>query len=99
MLAPFLAPIVASAFTWLLREVVLKFIILASIFSVVSFFVPFAISYIANFINTDYLNDAFYNVSPGVWWWLDTFNFNFGLPLIISAHISRFLIRRLPVIG
>jgi hypothetical protein len=33
------------------------------------------------------------------WYFLDLFAFSTGLPIIISAFLTRFLIRRLPVIG
>jgi hypothetical protein len=38
-------------------------------------------------------------LNAGVWWVLDLFNLSYGVPLLISAYVARFLIRRLPVIG
>lgn len=88
-------PVVA----WLLREVVVKFIVFAAVFALVDFLVPYVVGYIFPFIGVSNLNYAFDFVSPGVWFWLDFFNLAFGLPMIISAFVARFLIRRLPVIG
>ncbi len=88
-------PVVA----WLLREVVVKFLIFTSLFALVAFFVPYAAQVVVPLISTTNLNTAFGNLAPGVWWWLDAFNVWIGLPLIIVAFVSRFLIRRLPVIG
>lgn len=85
--------------SWLLREVVLKFAVLTSVFLLVAFFVPYAVSLLAPLIGVNGLSSAFGQVSPGVWFFLDFFNLGYGLPLVISAYIARFLIRRLPVIG
>jgi len=85
--------------TWLLRTVILKFLVLTSIFLVIAFFVPYAIQYLGSFINVDGLSGAFSGLPAGVWFFIDFCRVGFGLPLIISAMISRFLIRRLPVIG
>lgn len=91
----FLWPLVA----WLLREIVIKFVIFSAVFALVIFFVPFAAEFIGPFIGVPALNSAFQQISPGVWFFLDFFHLAFGVPLLISAVIARFLIRRLPVIG
>lgn len=85
--------------TWLLREVILKFVIFTVLFAVVAFLVPYAVAQLGPFIGTGGLSSAFGAMGPGVWWWLDAFNVTAGLPLLISAFVARFLIRRLPVIG
>lgn len=90
-----LAPLV----TWIFRDVVIKFVIFAAVFALVAFLVPKAIAYLGNFISPGGLNSAFNVVSPGVWFFLDFFQLGYGLPLVISAYVARFLIRRLPVIG
>jgi hypothetical protein len=38
-------------------------------------------------------------IPGGVWWWLEIFAFDYGVPLVISASVAAFVIRRLPVIG
>ena len=90
-----LAPVV----TFILRDVIVKFLALSAIFAVVVFLVPVASSFLVSFISDTALTTAFSIVSPGVWWVLDMFRLDFGVPLLISALVSRFLIRRLPVIG
>lgn len=45
------------------------------------------------------LNGIFSFMTPEMWWFLDLINFSFGAPLILSAYATRFLIRRLPIIG
>ncbi len=84
---------------WILREVVLKFVVFTVIFAVVAFFVPYAVNYLGSFASTSALNSAFAGIPAGVWYFLDLFRLDYGAPLVISAYVSRFLIRRLPVIG
>ncbi len=89
------APVIA----WIFRTVVIKFLVLAALFAVLAIVIPLAISYVVPFIFTTSLNSAFSGVDSGVWWVLDFFALDFGVPLIISALVARFLIRRLPFIG
>lgn len=81
------------------REVVLKFLIMGAVFIVVSELTPLVLEYLGAFISPNGLTAAFSGVPPGVWFFLDFFALDVGLPLLISAHISRFLIRRIPFIG
>lgn len=90
-----LAPLV----TWIFRAVVIKFVVFTAIFALVAFLVPKVVGYLGSFINPGGLTSAFSAVSPGVWFFLDFFQLSYGVPLLISAWVARFLIRRLPVIG
>lgn len=90
-----LAPLV----TWIFRDVVVKFFVFTAVFALVAFLVPKAIAYLGSFINPGGLTSAFSAVAPGVWFFLDFFQLGYGLPLVISAYVARFLIRRLPIIG
>lgn len=87
------------AVSFFLRTVVVKFIVLTGVFAVMALAIPAAINLIAPHIGTAGLTSSFGGLDSGVWWVLDAFSFGYGLPLIISAFIARFLIRRLPVIG
>lgn len=94
MLAIF-APVVA----FLLREAVAKFVIFAGVFGLVAVLVPVAIGYILPWLGASSFSSAFSSVSPGVWFFLDFFQLSFGLPLLVSAWITRFVVRRLPLVG
>lgn len=85
--------------TWIFREVVIKFVIFAGLFAVVAFLVPKVVGYLAPWIGTGNLSSVFTGLAPGVWFFLDFFQLSYGVPLLISAFVTRFLIRRLPVIG
>ena len=89
----------APVFTWVFRELLIKFVVFTSIIAVVVWLVPKAVGYLVPFLGVASLTAAFSQVDWGVWFWLDFFRLNVGIPLLIAAYVSRFLIRRLPVIG
>lgn len=95
LLPVLLAPVVG----FFLREVVVKFVVFAAVFALVAFLVPLAVGYLAPHIGTAGLSSAFSGLGSGVWFFVDFLNLAYGLPLVISAAVARFLIRRLPVIG
>lgn len=89
----------APVLSWLFRVVVVKFLVVAAVLAVVSFLAPVAIGYLGNFLGVTSLNSAFAGLPSSVWYFADLGNISYGLPLVISAWVSRFLIRRLPFIG
>jgi hypothetical protein len=91
--------IFAPVISWIFRGTVIKFVVMTAIFGVMAFLVPIVISYVVPFIAPASFTSAFSSLGSGVWYWLDFFNLEYGVPLLISAYITRFLIRRLPVIG
>ena len=90
-----LAPLV----TWLVRDIVIKFLVLTGVFAVVALLVPKVVSLVTSFINPSVLSAAFGGIPPGLWYFLDIAQIGYGLPLLISAYVTRFLIRRMPLIG
>lgn len=89
----------ASLVSWIFRGVVIKFVVMTALFGLMEFLVPKVIGWVAPFISGGSLTSAFSVLPAGVWYFLDFFNLAFGVPLILSAYVARFLIRRLPVIG
>ena len=90
----FLAPLVS----WIFREVVIKFGTLAALFFLIEALMPRLLAQIAVWTPAG-ITDAFSAMAPGVWWFLDKFALDVGVPLVISAHVTAFTIRRIPVIG
>lgn len=85
--------------SWILREVIVKFIVFTAIFAMVAFLVPKAVDFLTPWLTTGGLSAAFSGLSPSTWFFLDFFQIGFGVPMVIAAYVTRFLIRRLPVIG
>lgn len=94
-----LADILWAVVRWVAGAGVVKFVVFGGIFVLVDFLVPMVIDLVGGFAGVGSLNSAFSVVSSGVWYFLDFFHVDFGVPLLISAYVSRFLIRRLPVVG
>lgn len=91
----FLMPLIS----WIFRGVVIKFVVLTGLFGVMAFLVPLVVGYLAPFVGVSSLQSAFGGLGSDVWFFLDFFALGYGVPLLISAYVTRFLIRRLPVIG
>jgi hypothetical protein len=89
----------ASVLSFLLREIVVKFVVFSAVFALVAFLVPIAIGFISPHIGAGGLTSTFAGLGSGVWFFIDFLNLGFGLPLLISAGVARFLVRRLPLIG
>lgn len=85
--------------SFLLREVVIKFVILAAIFGALTVLGPLVTSYLAEGVSGTSLTNAFASLPSGLWYFMDWFRVGFGLPLVIAAFGTRFLIRRVPLIG
>lgn len=93
------AGILWSIVSWLLREVVLKFVVFGVIYLIVTELAPVGLGLISSFLNVGSLNASFSMLSPGVWWFLDFARLDYGLPLILSAAVAAFLFRRVPFLN
>lgn len=98
MFAAPLWPLISAALAWLFRQVVVKFVVLGACFAVIGFFLPLVWNKIQPFTSIN-LGGFFTALPAGVWYFLDFARLDFGLPLILSAIIGRFIIRRLPMVG
>lgn len=85
-----------SVIGFLLRSVLIKFIVFFALFFVATEFVQLIVPILPG---SSSLINALSAQAPGVWYFLDLFKISFGLPIILSAFVTRFVIRRIPVIG
>lgn len=92
--------ILLSAFNtvlaFVLRQVVVKFVVLFALFFVIQAFVSTLGSFLPD---PSSLTGALGSLTAGMWWFLDLFAFSQGAALVVTAMVYRFLIRRIPLIG
>ncbi|EMO0862287.1 DUF2523 domain-containing protein [Escherichia coli] len=85
-----------SVLSYLLRTVVIKFAVFSALFLVVKELMGAITDLLPKSSNLQSLFDALPDAS---WYFLNLFQVPFGISLVISALFTRFIIRRLPVIG
>ncbi len=83
---------------WLVRGVVVKFIILSAIYYVVTWIAESVLGQLDISPLTG-LQTVIDGIPTGVLWFASKLRFDVGLPLILGAMLTKFIIRRLPIIG
>ena len=87
-----------TTLTFLLRAVLVEFVMFFALWYVTTEFI--AVLKSASILpRSDPLTHALVGLPADVWFWLDLFAFSAGAPLIVSAFVTRFIIRRIPLIG
>jgi Protein of unknown function (DUF2523) len=81
---------------FIFRSVIVKFTVYFALYFITTEFVQIISTLLPSSSN---LNSAFAGIPSGVWYFLDLFAFSQGLPIVLSAIATRFIIRRIPVIG
>jgi hypothetical protein len=99
LIALALESVIIPAITWILRAVIIKFVLITCLFLLMEELMPYVIQHLTNFTNGQTLSAAFAGISPGLGFFLKFFRLDIGLPLLISAYTARFMIRRIPVVG
>lgn len=87
-----------AALAFLVRSVIVKFGVFFGLFLVTTEFVQVLMS-TGLLPNASSISSSLGAIPAGVWYFLDLFNVSLGIPLVLSAYATRFIIRRLPVIG
>lgn len=81
-----------------LRAVIIKFVIFTAIVLLVAGLAVFVINALVDF-DMFGIGNLFQALPDGLIFFLEVFEFDIGLPLIIGGFVARFTIRRLPFIG
>lgn len=94
--------ILVSAFNlilgFLIRSVLVKFTFFFALFFITTGFVSVLLN--SGLLPSGAsLTQALTSVSPATGYFFDLFALNTGVSMVVSAHVTRFIIRRLPVIG
>jgi len=89
---------VNTLLSFVFRSVIVKFVVFFGLWFITTEFVT-VLQQVGILPTAASLNASLSGISPTTWYFLDLFAVSQGLPIIISALVSRFIIRRLPVIG
>lgn len=74
----------------------IKFVVLVLIFVIFEVLLSIVWSLLPSWFN---MNGLFNTIPSGVWYFLDMIGFDVGVPILIGAWTTRFLIRRIPFVG
>jgi len=92
--------ILLSAFNtvlaWLVRSVLIKFAVFFGLYFVTTEFVSVITAVLPN---GSAVTGAMAGVTNSTWYFLDVFMVQTGISMVVSAYATRFVIRRIPVIG
>ena len=81
------------------KGIVAKFFVFFALFFITTEFIPVVIElFIPENLRVNF-QTLFNNLPSDMWYFLELLKVPFGVTLFISAMLSRFIIRRIPVIG
>jgi len=81
---------------FVLRSILIKFVLYFGLFFITTEFIQIITSILPNGSS---LTSALGGIPSAVWYFLDLFNVTVGVPILLSAWVTRFIIRRIPIIG
>ena len=85
-----------SVLGWVFRSLLVKFVLFFALYFITSEFVGFIAQLIPDGSS---INGTLSGIGPATWYFLDTFQLTIGMSALVSAYATRFIIRRMPVIG
>jgi hypothetical protein len=84
--------------SFVIRSVLVKFVMFFALFFVVSGFIAVLVS--SGLLPTaSGLNSALASLTPAGAYFFNLFALDTGISMVISAYVTRFIIRRIPLIG
>lgn len=81
---------------WFAKSAMVKFVVYFALFFITTEFIALLVPLLPG---ASGLTSAFSNQAPGVWYFLNVFQIPLGFSLCLSAFVTRFIIRRIPLIG
>lgn len=85
-----------SVLAWIVRSILVKFVVFFALYFITTEFVAVITGLLPT---SSALNGALSGIAANTAYFLDVFALPSGLSLVVSAYATRFLIRRIPVIG
>lgn len=87
-----------SILGFVLRSVIVKFVLFFGLFFITTEFIQVLTSS-GLLPSASSLSGLFGGIPSAVWYFLNLFSFSTGVSALVSAWATRFIIRRIPVIG
>ncbi|ENY6786999.1 DUF2523 family protein [Providencia rettgeri] len=87
----------SGSLSFIFKGMVAKFFLFSALFYISTEFIPVVIEWFLP--KSTNLADLFSALPDAIWYFLNLLQFPLGVPLVISAMVTRFIIRRLPIIG
>lgn len=84
---------------FIFKKSVPKFFLFFALFYLVSEFVPVLVEIIGGRELLTNLSSAIGNIPSGVAYFLSPFRLDIGVKVVVTAYITRFIIRRIPLMG
>lgn len=84
---------------FLIGGVTIKFVLFLAITLAFSLLFPLVTELLLDAVNTADISSGYSQLSTGAKYYGELFALDFGIPLVFSAYVTRFIIRRLPVVG
>lgn len=91
--------IISQAVAYLLRGVVGQFVAMTVIAGLIVVMWPLVKELVGPFVNFAAIDSALAGLPAGVWYFLAWARVDLALPLTTGALVTRFIVRRLPVVG
>ncbi|CUA99492.1 DUF2523 family protein [Comamonas thiooxydans] len=85
-----------SVLAWVFRSLLVKFALFFALYFITNEFVGFIAALLPN---ASSLNGTLSSITASTWFFLDAFHLPMGISALVSAYATRFIIRRMPVIG
>jgi hypothetical protein len=84
------------ALGWVFRSLLVKFGVFFALYFITTEFVGLIVGLIPD---PSSVNGVMSGIGSSTWYFMNVFNVTQGLSLVVSAYATRFVIRRIPVIG
>lgn len=85
-----------TALAFVLRSLLVKFVVFFALWFITTEFIAILAPLLPN---ASALSSSLGGIPSAVWYFLDLFNVSAGVPILLSAWVTRFIIRRIPIIG
>jgi len=85
-----------SVLAWVFRSLLVKFVIFFALYFITTEFASLIVNLLPDGSS---INSTLAGIGSTTWFFLDTFQIETGISAVVSAYATRFIIRRIPVIG